>query len=193
MPPTGGIFLLLAEVVAGVMDKKIRTPAERAALILRLNHFKFDVTMSVVLQLLEREAFETGESKQSRRSASRLRHLSQEFDAWRQARSQLDRYASAAPVIGGFLTERVAEMERSLADAGLHPDQPESGVIDIRDQPAAIAELAMLARETAWQLSDIIQEFFCRLAALEMTEDPADGAIRDWLLSKQERLKLRRA
>lgn len=189
-----GRMLLLAEVVAAVLDKNIRAPAERAALILRLNHFKFDAAMSkVILQLLEREAVDTADAGQSSRNASRLKRLCQEFDEWSHARSELDGYASGAPAVGAFLTDRVGELERSLADAGLHPDQLKSVIVDIRDQPGAIAELSMLARETGWQLSEIIQEALCRFPALETTDDPREGAMRDWLLSKQKRLKVRRA
>jgi hypothetical protein len=98
-------------------------------------------------------------------------------------------YAAGAPTVGAFLTDRVVALERSLADAGLHPDQLKSVCLDIGDQPDALGEVAMLAREAGWQLNGIIQDVFCRFPTLESSEQPGEVAIRDWLLRLSGRLQ----
>ena len=185
-----GRILLLAEVVAAVLDKKIHAPEQRLSLILRLNHSKFDVQMSsVILKLLAQETGDATDTAQDSRNAERIKSLGDDFDEWSKARSEMRHYAAGAPVIGAFLTGRVATLERSLADAGLHPDQLKSVCLDIRDQPGEIRELAMLAREAGWQLKVIIEDVFSRFPTLETTEEPGEVAIRDWLLQLSGRLQ----
>jgi len=185
-----GRILLLAEVVAAVLDKTTSAAEQRLSLILRLNHGKFDAQMSrAILKLLEQAAVEETDAEQGSRNAARIKSLGDDFDKWNEARSELAHYAAAAPVVGAFLTNRVVALERSLADAGLHPDQLKSVCVDIRDQPGEIRELAMLAREAGWQLKGIIQDVFCRFPTLEATEVPGEVAIRDWLLQLSAQLK----
>ncbi|EXI90615.1 MAG: Cyclic di-GMP phosphodiesterase response regulator RpfG [Candidatus Accumulibacter regalis] len=185
-----GRILLLAEVVAGVLDKDIRAPERRLSLILRLNHVKFDARMSkAILRLLEQGAVDASDVEQDRRNAERLKRLDEDFGEWSQARSELVNYAAGAPTVGAFLTDRVVALERSLADAGLHPDQLKSVCLDIGDQPDALGEVAMLAREAGWQLNGIIQDVFCRFPTLESSEQPGEVAIRDWLLRLSGRLQ----
>jgi len=185
----GGRILLLAELVAALLDKKLSEPGKRLSLILRLNHGKFDRTMSrQVVRLLQKEAAGETDREQEQRNAERLERLGEECDKWRLARSELASYSSAAPAVGSFLADRVAALERSLADAGLHPDQLPSTLVDLAGQPAAVNELAMLMRETGWQLNTIIHDVFARFPRLETTEKPGERAIRDWLLQLQEHL-----
>lgn len=186
-----GRILLLAELVAALLDKKVREPGKGLSLILRLNHDQFDPTMSKhIFRLLTNEAAGQTAPEQEQRNAEHLKRLEEECDKWRQARSQLDSYTSAAPAIATFLADRIAALERSLADAGLHPDQIKSTLINLGDQPAAVNELAMLMRETGWQLKTIIQDVFARFPELETSEKPGERAIRDWLLQLQERLNV---
>lgn len=186
----GGRILLLAELVAALLDKKVSEPGKRLSLILRLNHGKFDRTMSThIFRLLKKDAAGEAGREQEQRNVERIRRLGEEYDKWRQLRSKLDNYTSAAPAIGTFLADRIAALERSLADAGLHPDQLPSTLAGLGDQPAAVNELAMLMRETGWQLNTIIHDVFARFPKLETTEKPGECAIRDWLLQLQERLR----
>lgn len=185
-----GRILLLAEVVAAVLEKKIHAPEKRLSLILRLNHSKFDAQMSsVILKLLEQASVDETDSEQDSRNGERIKSLGDDFDEWSKARSEMRHYAAGAPVVGAFLRDRVATLERSLADAGLHPDQLKSVCVDIRHQPGEVRELAMLAREAGWQLSAIIQDVFCRFPTLETTKEPGEVAIRDWLLRLRGRLQ----
>jgi HD-GYP domain-containing protein (c-di-GMP phosphodiesterase class II) len=185
-----GRILLLAEVVAAVLDKKIHAPEQRLSLILRLNHSKFDAQMSsVILKLLEQVSVDETDTEQDSRNAARIKSLGDDFDEWSKARSEMKHYAAGAPVVGAFLTDRVATLERSLADAGLHPDQLKSVCADIRDQPGEVRELAMLAREAGWQLKGIIEDVFYRFPTLEKTEEAGEVAIRDWLLQLSGRLQ----
>lgn len=196
-----GRILLLAEVVTAVLDKKVTSPEKRLSLILRLNHSKFDTALlAVILRLMETEASNNallklaeeeeaaGDGPAAERNANRLQRLGEELAEWGRVRSQLDGYAARAPAAGAFLTARVAVLERSLADAGLHPDDFASISLDIRDQPAAINELAMLAREAGWQLHAIIQDVFCRFPRLETSDDPGEQAMCDWLGRLRARL-----
>jgi hypothetical protein len=144
---------------------------------------------SVILKLLEQGIVDETDSEQDIRNAERIKSLADDFDEWSKARSEMRHYAAGAPVVGAFLTDRVATLERSLADAGLHPDQLKSVCADVRDQPGEVRELAMLAREAGWQLKGIIQDVFCRFPTLETTEEPGEVAIRDWLLQLNGRLQ----
>lgn len=184
-----GRILLLAEVVAALLEKKVRQPARNLSLTLRLNHAKFDRNMSEhILKLLENEATDEADLTEEQRNANRLKHLAKEFEQWSRARSELATYATDAPAIGAFLCARVAALERSLADAGLYPDHFPLAGIEVGEQPAAVSELAMLMRETSWQLNTIIQEAFSRFPTLETTDNPGERAIHAWLLQLQERL-----
>jgi HD-GYP domain-containing protein (c-di-GMP phosphodiesterase class II) len=185
-----GRILLLAEVVAAVLDKKTSAAEQRLSLILRLNHGKFDAQMSrAILTLLEQAAVEETDAEQDRRNAQRIKRLGEDFDKWNKARSEMAQYAAGAPAVGAFLTKRVAALERSLADAGLHPDQLKSVCADLHDQPGELTELTMLAREAGWQLKGIIHDVFYRFPTLETTEAAGEVAIRDWLLQLSGLLK----
>ncbi|WP_291995741.1 HD domain-containing phosphohydrolase [Candidatus Accumulibacter sp. ACC003] len=183
-----GRILLLAELVAALLEKNAREPDKQLSVILRLNHSKFDQAMTTqILKLLEQEHAVADEAdlQPEQPQAERLKRLAGECDKWRQLRSQLENYTTDAPAIGEFLADRVAVLERSLADAGLHPDQIASVGIGLRDQPAAVSELAMLMHETSWQLKAIVDDVFARFPTLETTDKPGERAICDWLRQLQ--------
>ncbi|WP_300336710.1 HD domain-containing phosphohydrolase [Accumulibacter sp.] len=189
-----GRILLLAEVVTALLDKKVGEPGKNLSLILRLNHGKFDPEMSKhILQLLEREAaaeaVDETDQALGQRNVERLKCLGEEFDQWCQTQAALEKYAADAPAIGAFLTARLAALQRSLADAGLHPDNSPVIGIDAQEQAAAVTELAMLMRETRWQLNTIIQDALSRFTTLEASDKPGECPIRDWLLRLQEQLR----
>jgi len=184
-----GRIMLLAEVVAAVLDKKARGSGKRLSVILRLNHVKFDREMSQgIFELLKREVVDDADVDRGQVDADRLKRLREEFGEWRQARAELEDYAAGARAAGAFVAGRVELLERSLADVGLHPDQLSSVSVDIGDQQTAIAELAMLAREAIWQLKEIIRDAFCRFPTLHTTEEPGERAMRDWLVRLDGRL-----
>ncbi|WP_291995732.1 HD domain-containing phosphohydrolase [Candidatus Accumulibacter sp. ACC003] len=183
-----GRILLLAEVIAALLEKNAREPEKQLSVILRLNHSKFDHAMTTqILKVLEQEqpAAEEADLDPAQVNAERVKRLSGECDKWLQLRSDLEKYTTDAPAIGEFLTDRVAILERSLAAAGLHPDQIASAGIDLCEQPDAVSELAMLMRETSWQLKTIVDDVFARFPTLEATDKPGERAIRDWLLQLQ--------
>mgnify|MGYP000874466598 CR=1 FL=1 len=184
-----GRIMLLAEVVAAVLDKKARGSGKRLSVILRLNHVKFDREMSQgIFEFLKREVVDDADVDRGQVDADRLKRLREEFGEWRQARAELEDYAAGARAAGAFVAGRVELLERSLADVGLHPDQLSSVSVDIGDQQTAIAELAMLAREASWQLKEIIRDAFCRFPTLHTTEEPGERAMRDWLVRLDRRL-----
>ena len=183
-----GRILLLAELVAALVDKKVADPEKRLSLVLRLNHGMFDRGLSKhILNLLDKVA--TDEADQGQQDAERRKRLGEECDKWRQLRAQLEKHIPGAPAVASFLADRLATLERSLADAGLHPDQLPPVGIDLGEDPAAVRELAMLMRETGWQLNTIIQDVFARFPKLETTDKPGERAIRDWLLQLQAHLR----
>ena len=86
-----GRILLLAELVAALLEKNSREPDKQRSVILRLNHSKFDQAMTTqILKLLEQEHAVADEAdlQPEQPQAERLKRLAGECDKWRQLRSQ---------------------------------------------------------------------------------------------------------
>ena len=182
-----GQILLFSEVAATVFEKDARLAEQRLSVILQLNHNKFDPIMGKhLIELVQNDAPETAADGRGD-NRDRIERLITEFSYWAQVRATFRALAEKAPAVGGFLVHRIEVLERSMADAGFHPDQLALLTSDIEDKPRAVEELALLARETGWQIREIIREVWRRWPDLATSAEPGDRALLTWLRSLEER------
>lgn len=185
-----GRILLLSEVAATVFGRDDLPFAElQLSVMLQLNRHKFDPVMWE--HLVDLVSPHPPEVSMDRRGEDRHRieRLAGEFEQWTKLRASVRARAENAPSGGAFLLHRVDALERLMADAGFHPDQLAALTRDIENDPRSIEELALLARETGWQLREIIREIWRRWPELATSTESGERALMVWLKDLDQRLR----
>ena len=188
-----GRILMLAEAVTTLFEKSWRTHgASRLSVLLKMNRRKFDRELIDHLVGLLRGGEPQGLDSQGEVSAeavvAQLDQLAEIFRNWHgayQACAVDTPQVAEAPLVG-FVNERITGLERTLLEAGFHPDELAALTAGIEDDAVALAEMQLLVRESRWQVSDIINEVVRRGAELEA--DAAGRALVEGWIKRTEGL-----
>ncbi len=168
-----GQILMLAEAVTTLYEKSWRTHgASRLSVMLKMNRRKFNRELIDHLVGLLHGGQPQGLDSMGEVSAesvvAQLDQLAEIFRSWHGAYQACEvdtPHLAQAPLVA-FVNERVGNLERTLLETGFHPDELAALTAGIEDDPVALAEMQLMARESRWQVSDILNEVNRRGAAL---------------------------
>lgn len=168
-----GQILMLAEAVTTLFEKSWRTHgASRLSVMLKMNRRKFDRQLIDHLVGLLHGGEPQGLDSQGEVSAeavvAQLDQLAEIFRNWHgayQACAVDTPRVAEAPLVD-FVNQRITGLERTLLETGFHPDELAALTAGIEDDAVALAEMQLMARESRWQVSDILNEVNRRGAEL---------------------------
>jgi HD-GYP domain-containing protein (c-di-GMP phosphodiesterase class II) len=168
-----GQILMLAEAVTTLFEKSWRTHgASRLSVMLKMNRRKFNRELIDHLVGLLHGGEPQGLDSQGEVSAeavvAQLDQLAEIFRNWHgayQACTVDTPKVAEAPLVD-FVNQRIVGLERALLETGFHPDELAALTAGIEDDAVALAEMQLMARESRWQVSDILNEVNRRGAEL---------------------------
>ena len=180
-----GRILLLAEVVAAFYEKYEDMPAQRLSLMLRLNHRKFpSALVAHILPLLQEETTRESAIMPLGDDAPHQNELLAEaFAYWDQLKAALfPEVGAKAPENSAFAfaDSRLQALQKTLIEAGSHPQQQSELMAQLQDDAIGMAEVALVGREALWQLQSILNAIHRRWPRLSERASPADAAVADW-------------
>jgi HD-GYP domain-containing protein (c-di-GMP phosphodiesterase class II) len=182
-----GRILLLSEVVAAFFEKYDDIPAQRLSLMLRLNHRKFPADLvAFVLPLLQDSSMNDGAALMPLGQAApqQIDLLDGAFSYWDELKAKLVAEAlvikPTASSAFNFVDNRMQALQKTLIEAGLHPQQQRELLALLQDDSAGMAEVAMVAREALWQLQSLLNACLRRWPLLPERASPSDAAVADW-------------
>lgn len=79
-----------------------------------------------------------------------------------------------------FVTQGLIALQKTLFEAGSHPQQQAEALAYLEGDPEGLAELLLLGREALWQLQSLIDGLQSRWPRLQTSADPADQAAAQW-------------
>lgn len=183
-----GRILLLAEVVSAFYEKFTEHPARQLSLMLRLHHQKFPAELVVhllsLLQSVQVSATELPENFGSN-AERRMDMLTQAVERWESTLLSAPVHLRTTATGGdqnalAFLDKRVRTLEKTLAEAGMHPLQLTRSYLEQFQQDAdGMAELEFVGREALWQLRSIANACLRRWPLLPAQGDPTPETVTD--------------
>ncbi len=194
-------ILMLAEVANTVFESSPQSQnLAKLSVLLRLNHKKFNRDLGNRLIALV-AAMQSGHREDDDHSTAfanlsrlppRLDELAHVFSDWSETFRTFSQSTKNAPtsLISLVIDERLAELRRTLSDAGFDLDQVEAVASAVSEDPEALVELDILIGETRWQLTDIIHEAYRRMsdALNDSAGMPLPAPILGWLERSETRL-----
>ncbi|OJX30801.1 MAG: phosphohydrolase [Burkholderiales bacterium 68-12] len=179
-----GQILLVAEMVAAFFEKYAdEAPAQRLSLTLRLNHRKYPAALvACLLPVLQIGVLHKDMRVAQEDVENTIALLSQAFSVWETLSAPLPAQA-LLPASGqacAFVAERLAALQKTLFEAGSHPQQQAEALPHLRGDAQSLAELALLGREALWQLQHIVDATHSRWPQLAESTDPGDAAVLQW-------------
>ena len=79
-----------------------------------------------------------------------------------------------------FVTQRLATLQKTLFEAGSHPQQQAEALAYLEGDEQGLAELALLGREALWQLQSIIDATHSRWPRLQEGSGAGDQTVAQW-------------
>jgi HD-GYP domain-containing protein (c-di-GMP phosphodiesterase class II) len=194
-------ILMLAEVANTVFESSPQSQnLAKLSVLLRLNHKKFNRDLGNRLIALV-AAMQSGHREDDDHSTAfanlsrlppRLDELAHVFSDWSETFRTFSQSTknAATSLISLVIDERLAELRRTLSDAGFDLDQVEAVADAVSEDPEALVELNILIGETRWQLTDIIHEAYRRMsdALNDSAGMPLPPPILGWLERSETRL-----
>ena len=175
-----GQILMLAEAVTTLFGKSWRTHgASRLSVMLKMNRRKFNLELvDHMIGLLhggEPEGLDSQGEVSAEAVVAQLDQLAEVFRNWHGAYQgcAVDTPKIAESPLVAFVDQRISGLERALLETGFHPDELASLTAGVEEDALALAEMQLMARESRWQVSDIMNEVRRRWTELE-----ADAAAR---------------
>lgn len=180
-----GQVLLLAEVAAAFFEKYAHDGAAvRLSLTLRLGHHKFPPELvALLLPMLQATNIQTGNDDdldEVRRISARMAGA---LARWGQLQPPIelpDTAISPQPAMS-FVAQRLLALQRSLFDAGCHPEQQDELLPLLQDDTQGLKETLFLVREAMWELQAIANTVAARWPELGKSGDADDQAVIAWL------------
>lgn len=170
-----GELVAAAELVATVLVSHTVLPvAKRLSIVLRLNRHKLAPRyVDHLVRLADKAPPQVAKAAPKNLGASLalMVRMAEAIDAWHTLRG------NDASHLATLLDERIDDLERGLADAGIDLRRWTTISADLEGNPSARAELLVLATEGGWQLDALIQELRRRRAA----ETAAVPGVDAWL------------
>ncbi|WP_374582683.1 HD-GYP domain-containing protein [Pseudoduganella sp.] len=157
-----------------------RLDMARLEMLYRINKARFDHSVASalrdLLQLQGKPAAAAAGSSSD--TAARLEHLSSSLQAWFTLKELLQQHSMAdapgSPM--AFLFDRMATIRSLVLQAGFDPDNLNSMLALVQDDPAMLAELRALLEEMDWLLADLANEIDRRSPELDGL---SAGALKD--------------
>ena len=182
-----GQILMLAEAVTTLFEKSWRTHgASRLSVMLKMNRRKFNHELIDHLIGLLHGGDPEGLDSQGEVSAeavvAQLDQLAEVFRNWHGAYQScaVDTPKIAESPLVAFVDQRISGLERTLLETGFHPDELAALTAGIEDDAVALAEMQLMARESRWQVSDILNEVRRRWTELE-ADDSGRALVELWV------------
>lgn len=160
-----GQIIILAEAVATLFEKSWRTHgASRLSVMLKMNRRKFN--RDLIDHLIgflhggEPEGLDSHGEVSAESVVAQLDQLAEIFRIWHGAYQAcaVDTPKIAESPLVAFVNLRISDLERTLLETGFHPDELAALTVGIEDDAVALAEMQLIARESHWQVSDILNE-----------------------------------
>lgn len=188
-----GQILMLAEAVTTLFEKSWRTHgASRLSVMLKMNRRKFNRELiDHLVGLLhggEPQGLDSMGEITAESVLAQLDQLAEIFRSWHGAyqRCAVDTPKVAEAPLVDFVNRRITGLERTLLETGFHPDELAALTAGIEDDAVALAEMQLMARESRWQVSDIMNEVGRRWNELEA--DAAGRALVEGWIRRTEAL-----
>ena len=176
-----GQILMVAEVVAAFFEKYANeAAAQRLSLTLRLNHRKFPAALiACLLPVLQIRAVQTDVQVTPADVERLIEQLSTAFGDWDTRRAGLSPEAAESEACA-FVEQRLSALQKTLFEAGSHPQQQAEALQYLQGDEQGLAELALLGREALWQLQGIVDATHSRWLTLEHSTEAGDRAVVQW-------------
>ena len=176
-----GQILMVAEVVAAFFEKYANeAAAQRLSLTLRLNHRKFPAALiACLLPVLQIRAVQTDVQVTPADVERLIEQLSTAFGDWDTRRAGLPPEAAESEACA-FVAQRLSALQKTLFEAGSHPQQQAEALQYLQGDEQGLAELALLGREALWQLQGIVDATHSRWLTLEHSPQAGDQAVVQW-------------
>lgn len=176
-----GQILMVAEVVAAFFEKYANeAAAQRLSLTLRLNHRKFPAALiACLLPVLQIRAVQTDVQVTPADVERLIEQLSTAFGDWDTRRAGLPPEAAESEACA-FVEQRLSALQKTLFEAGSHPQQQAEALQYLQGDEQGLAELALLGREALWQLQGIVDATHSRWLTLEHSPQAGDQAVVQW-------------
>ena len=176
-----GQILMVAEVVAAFFEKYANeAAAQRLSLTLRLNHRKFPAALiACLLPVLQIRAVQTDVQVTPADVERLIEQLSTAFGDWDTRRAGLSPEAAESEACA-FVAQRLSALQKTLFEAGSHPQQQAEALQYLQGDEQGLAELALLGREALWQLQGIVDATHSRWLTLEHSPQAGDQAVVQW-------------
>lgn len=179
-----GQILLMAEVAAAFFEKYANeAAAQRLSLTLRLNHRRYPAApISYLLPLLQIRAVQTDVQATQDDVARIITQLSAAFDDWdnRSAALPPEYLETGSGWACAYVGQRLAALQKTLVEAGSHPDQQSEALQHLQGDPQGLAELVLLGREALWQLQNIVNATHSLWPKLVGSTEASDIAVVQW-------------
>lgn len=176
-----GQILMVAEVVAAFFEKYANeAAAQRLSLTLRLNHRKFPAALiACLLPVLQIRAVQTDVQVTPADVERLIEQLSTAFGDWDTRRAGLQPEAAESEACA-FVEQRLSALQKTLFEAGSHPQQQAEALQYLQGDEQGLAELALLGREALWQLQGIVDATHSRWLTLQHSPQVGDQAVVQW-------------
>lgn len=176
-----GQILMVAEVVAAFFEKYANeAAAQRLSLTLRLNHRKFPAALiACLLPVLQIRAVQTDVQVTPADVERLIEQLSTAFGDWDTRRAGLSPEAAESEACA-FVEQRLSALQKTLFEAGSHPQQQAEALQYLQGDEQGLAELALLGREALWQLQGIVDATHSRWLTLQHSPQVGDQAVVQW-------------
>lgn len=180
-----GQVLLLAEVVAAFFEKYAHDGAAvRLSLTLRLGHHKFPADLcALLLPLLQATNIQSGDADDLQQVQRTSAEIARALSLWAelQPNAQESEATGATPQDApSFVAQRLLALQRSLFDAGCHPQQQTELLPLLQGDAQGLKEMLFLVREAMWQLQSIAHTVATRWPHLGDSGDAGDVAACRW-------------
>lgn len=180
-----GRVLLLAEVMAAFFEKYANDGAAvRLSLTLRLGYHKFPADLcGLLLPILQATNIQTGDTddlQQVQRIGAEIARALAHWDQLHPGAQESASTEGAAEDASTFVAQRILALQRSLFDAGGHPEQQAELLPLLQDDAQGLKEMLFMMREAKWQLQSIANTVATRWPKLDDSADAADLAVCQW-------------
>lgn len=179
-----GQILLLAEVATAIYEKYPDTPAHRLSLTLRLNHRKLPAAfIALLLPVLDHAAGADTPAMPAEGEIARcVAALAGAFASWAELSSTVPQswLSLSSHRACAFVEQRLAALQKSLIEAGAHPQQEADFMAHLQGDARGLSELLLVTREALWQLQTLLNACQRRWPQLTERKHPGDAVVADW-------------
>ena len=179
-----GQVLLMAEVVAAFFEKYANDGAAvRLSLTLRLGHHKFPADLTaLLLPVLQATNIQTGDADDLQQVQTTSARIARALAHWGQLQPgpEVPDAAGDSGQAWVFVAQRILALQRSLFDAGCHPEQQAELLPLLHGDTHGLKETLFLVREAMWQLQSIANTVATRWPQIGASDEAGDLAVRQW-------------